>query len=126
MQPCQGGGEFQSFIKTGITIFNSFGMKFVIHYRQHVRDHTDQWQRYYNEKAPQTADLPAPWKENLNDFQQMIVLRCIRPDKVFLIVQNIFRFLFSQNIFLFSSLIRWYMARDGIWLAMPKAQVQTS
>ena len=37
---------------------------------------------YYNDLAPHEADLPAPWNSRLNDFQKMIVLRCLRPDKV--------------------------------------------
>jgi len=37
---------------------------------------------YYDDKAPQNADLPAPWQDGLSNFNRMMVLRCIRPDKV--------------------------------------------
>ena len=42
----------------------------------------DIWREFYDSKEPHNTDLPAPWHEKLNDFQRMIVLRCIRPDKV--------------------------------------------
>ena len=32
--------------------------------------------------------LPGEWNERLNSFQKMIVLKCIRPDKISLAIQN--------------------------------------
>jgi len=40
------------------------------------------WHSYFNDKEPQKATLPSPWDKKLNDFQKMIILRCMRPDKV--------------------------------------------
>ncbi len=40
------------------------------------------WRQFYDDKAPHEAELPAPFETQLNEFQRMIVLRCIRPDKV--------------------------------------------
>lgn len=57
-------------------------LKYETLFRDHLRDHTSAWRQYYNEKSPQDADLPTPWNSSLNDFQKMIVLRCLRPDKV--------------------------------------------
>ena len=42
----------------------------------------DVWSQFYNSKEPHNEELPSPWNSELNDFQKMIVLRVIRPDKV--------------------------------------------
>ena len=42
----------------------------------------DEWQNYYDEKEPHDAIFPHPWQDKLTEFQKMIVLRCLRPDKV--------------------------------------------
>ncbi|KAA8590936.1 hypothetical protein FQN60_001879 [Etheostoma spectabile] len=36
----------------------------------------------YDSKDPSNSPLPAPWCEQLNDLQKMIIVRCLRPDKV--------------------------------------------
>lgn len=41
-----------------------------------------EWKKYYDDREPHKALLPAPWNTKLSDFQKMIVLRCLRPDKV--------------------------------------------
>lgn len=50
--------------------------------RSHFRDNLGEWRAYYDDIAPHESDLPQAYNERLNDFQKMIVLRCIRPDKV--------------------------------------------
>ena len=50
--------------------------------RSYFRDNLAEWRSYYDDVAPHEADLPQAWNMRLNDFQKMIVLRCIRPDKV--------------------------------------------
>ena len=42
----------------------------------------DKWNQYYNAREPHNEDLPSPWQDELNEFQRMIILRVIRPDKV--------------------------------------------
>jgi len=49
--------------------------------RSYFRDNLSEWRAYYDDMAPHEADLPQAWNERLKDFQKMIVLRCIRPDK---------------------------------------------
>lgn len=51
-------------------------------FRKHFESSTDAWKAYYDEKEPHNATLPQPWDNKLTDFQKMIILRCLRPDKV--------------------------------------------
>jgi len=36
----------------------------------------------YDSKEPCNVALPAPWCEKLNDLQKMIIVRCLRSDKI--------------------------------------------
>ncbi|XP_032678001.1 dynein heavy chain 7, axonemal-like [Odontomachus brunneus] len=40
-----------------------------------------EWKKVFDHKEPHTLLFPAPWNK-LNNFERMLVLRCIRPDKV--------------------------------------------
>lgn len=50
--------------------------------REHVATNTREWQKFYDSKAPHSTSLPAPWNNDLDQFRTLIILRCIRPDKV--------------------------------------------
>lgn len=41
-----------------------------------------EWKAFYDSATPQTEPLPEPWEDDLNKLQNLIVLRCLRPDKV--------------------------------------------
>lgn len=41
----------------------------------------DEWKRLFDHKEPHALSFPADW-DKLNSFERMLVLRCIRPDKV--------------------------------------------
>lgn len=36
----------------------------------------------YDSKDPCNAPVPAPWSEKLNELQKIIIVRCLRPDKI--------------------------------------------
>ena len=50
--------------------------------RESFEKNVDQWREFYNAKEPHKTPLPEPWHSSLSEFQRMMVLRCIRQDKV--------------------------------------------
>uniref|UniRef100_A0A8C6ZHI9 Dynein heavy chain 7, axonemal n=1 Tax=Nothoprocta perdicaria TaxID=30464 RepID=A0A8C6ZHI9_NOTPE len=50
--------------------------------RNHVSENTGEWQKIYDSKEPQSFPLPKQFSNILNDLQKMIILRCLRPDKI--------------------------------------------
>lgn len=41
-----------------------------------------EWKKFYDSVNPEEAALPEPWQTNMTEFQKLIVMRMIRPDKV--------------------------------------------
>ncbi|XP_053545345.1 dynein axonemal heavy chain 12 [Bombina bombina] len=56
--------------------------------REHFREKPDEWYSIYDSKEPHNVPLPIPFCEKLNDLQKMIILRCLRPDKISPAVTN--------------------------------------
>lgn len=50
--------------------------------RQHFCEHIYEWRKIYDSKEPHNAKFPAPMDKNLKQLQKIIILRCLRPDKV--------------------------------------------
>ncbi|KAM8930418.1 dynein axonemal heavy chain 12 [Pelodytes ibericus] len=50
--------------------------------REHFRENPDEWHKIYDSKEPHTVPLPGSFNETLNELQKMIILRCLRPDKI--------------------------------------------
>ncbi|XP_061474275.1 dynein axonemal heavy chain 12 [Rhineura floridana] len=50
--------------------------------RNHVATQPSDWRKIYDSKEPQNVALPRPWNTNLNEIKKMIILRCLRPDKI--------------------------------------------
>ena len=46
------------------------------------------WQAIYDSATPHMDELPGQWSTNLTQFEKMLVLRCIRPDKILPAIQN--------------------------------------
>ena len=58
---------------------------------QHFADNDGAWKAIYDSTEPQEETLPEPWVERLTQYQQLMVMRCIRPDKLVGAVQNYVR-----------------------------------
>ncbi len=55
-------------------------------FREHFEKNLPKWKELYDNKDPHLASLPDPYNEKLNQFQKMILIRCICPDKITLSV----------------------------------------
>lgn len=60
--------------------FQSFSKSF--------RDNVRAWKSVYDAMEPQDAALPEPWQSKLSDFDKLIVIRMLRPDKVIIKVNQ--------------------------------------
>ncbi|KAL0099438.1 hypothetical protein PUN28_020161 [Cardiocondyla obscurior] len=49
--------------------------------RESYTKNVDKWKTIFDHKEPHTSTFPAPW-DKLSSFEKMLVLRCIRPDKI--------------------------------------------
>lgn len=45
-----------------------------------------EWKQWYDSDAPETAQFPCNYSETLNEFQNLMLLRCFRVDRVYLAV----------------------------------------
>ncbi|OWK02684.1 hypothetical protein Celaphus_00010425, partial [Cervus elaphus hippelaphus] len=50
----------------------------------HFYDNLSEWREIYDSKEPHNAKFPAPMDTRLNELQKIIILRCLRPDKLFI------------------------------------------
>lgn len=50
--------------------------------REHFCNHIREWEDIYNSKEPHNMKLPESMDKTLNELQKIIILRCLRPDKV--------------------------------------------
>ncbi|XP_060622080.2 dynein axonemal heavy chain 12 [Anolis sagrei] len=50
--------------------------------KNHVTAQPNDWRKIYDSKEPQNVALPRPWNSTLNEIKKMIILRCLRPDKI--------------------------------------------
>ncbi|CAH0557250.1 unnamed protein product [Brassicogethes aeneus] len=56
--------------------------------RKHIESNLSGWKSIFDSGEPQNIPLPEPWNTKLNTFQKIIILRCIRFDKIVPAVQN--------------------------------------
>ncbi|XP_041110137.1 dynein heavy chain 3, axonemal-like isoform X2 [Polyodon spathula] len=50
--------------------------------RKHFCSNVAEWKKIYDASHPNELPLPDPWEDLLTAFQRLLVLRCIRPDKI--------------------------------------------
>lgn len=48
----------------------------------HFEKHLKEWKTFYDSTEPHVETFPDPWDDQLKHFQKIIILRCLRPDKV--------------------------------------------
>ncbi|KAJ7549209.1 hypothetical protein O6H91_07G045600 [Diphasiastrum complanatum] len=53
-----------------------------------IIEQIDNWRAIFDSPEPHIEPLPMPWNYELDTFQKMLLLRCLRPDKVVLAVVN--------------------------------------
>ncbi|KAJ7385963.1 Dynein heavy chain 3, axonemal [Desmophyllum pertusum] len=64
---------------------------------KHFTEHLSEWKAFYDSASPQTEQLPEPWEDEFNKLQHLIILRCLRPDKVTLGVRDFITFYMSPT-----------------------------
>nr|XP_021153643.1 dynein heavy chain 12, axonemal isoform X1 [Columba livia]XP_021153644.1 dynein heavy chain 12, axonemal isoform X1 [Columba livia]XP_021153645.1 dynein heavy chain 12, axonemal isoform X1 [Columba livia]XP_021153646.1 dynein heavy chain 12, axonemal isoform X1 [Columba livia]XP_021153647.1 dynein heavy chain 12, axonemal isoform X1 [Columba livia]XP_021153648.1 dynein heavy chain 12, axonemal isoform X1 [Columba livia] len=50
--------------------------------RRNISENIGEWQKLYESKEPQSFPLPEEFNNTLHELQKMIILRCLRPDKI--------------------------------------------
>ena len=59
--------------------------------RQHVAANEAGWKKIYDSTDPVEVALPDKWEDSLSEFQKMVLVRCLRPDKITPFVQSFVR-----------------------------------
>ncbi|KAJ3371981.1 Dynein heavy chain 7, axonemal [Kappamyces sp. JEL0680] len=57
-------------------------------FSKQFHDHINAWRELFDSVDPQDYKMPGDWDEKLNGFQKLMVLRCLRPDKMTLAIAN--------------------------------------
>ncbi|XP_031352178.1 dynein heavy chain 7, axonemal-like isoform X1 [Photinus pyralis] len=56
--------------------------------KDHFSKHITDWREMFDHPEPHMFPLPNPWDTKLSQFQALLVLRCIRPDKIVPAIQK--------------------------------------
>jgi dynein heavy chain len=47
-----------------------------------MQSESDEWQKYFDSETPETTKIPGDYQKTLSQFDRLIVLRALRPDRV--------------------------------------------
>uniref|UniRef100_A0A7N6BSG9 EF-hand domain-containing protein n=1 Tax=Anabas testudineus TaxID=64144 RepID=A0A7N6BSG9_ANATE len=56
--------------------------------RQDMAHLRNEWKKVYDSPNPHQTFFPGEWQQKLSQFQKMLVIRCLRPDKIIPMVQE--------------------------------------
>ncbi|XP_061578914.1 dynein axonemal heavy chain 7 [Cololabis saira] len=56
--------------------------------RHNMTELRNRWKEVYDSPNPHQTPFPGDWQEKLSQFQKMLVIRCLRPDKIIPMVQE--------------------------------------
>ncbi|KAG8243033.1 Dynein heavy chain 7, axonemal [Homalodisca vitripennis] len=56
--------------------------------REHFESNIKEWKKFFDSMEPHKNPYPEPWEKKLNSFQKIVLLRCIRFDKVVPAIQD--------------------------------------
>ncbi|KAI4456222.1 dynein axonemal heavy chain 7-related [Holotrichia oblita] len=73
--------------KSWSEVVRSSNLKYLEGFKTSVSNHINEWKNYYDVSAPHEVPCPKPL-DNLTGLSRLIVLRCIRPDKIVPAVQK--------------------------------------
>ncbi|XP_052828077.1 dynein axonemal heavy chain 3 [Octopus bimaculoides] len=57
-------------------------------FREHFTNRLQEWKAVYDSPQPHQMKYPSPYGEELTQLQELLVLRCLRPDKMIPAIQN--------------------------------------
>uniref|UniRef100_A0A3B5AG71 Dynein axonemal heavy chain 7 n=1 Tax=Stegastes partitus TaxID=144197 RepID=A0A3B5AG71_9TELE len=57
----------------------------LLHDMVHLKN---EWKQVYDSSNPHQTPFPDKWQEKLSQFQKMLIIRCLRPDKIIPMVQE--------------------------------------
>uniref|UniRef100_A0A3B4YVU2 Dynein axonemal heavy chain 7 n=1 Tax=Seriola lalandi dorsalis TaxID=1841481 RepID=A0A3B4YVU2_SERLL len=56
--------------------------------RRNMAHLRNEWKKVYDSPSPHQTPFPDEWQDKLSQFQKMLVIRCLRPDKIIPMVQE--------------------------------------
>lgn len=66
------------------------------------KDNLSEWREIYQSFEPHKVEMCAPWNTKLKDFQKLLIIRCVRPDKLIPAVRDFVKYIFySCNLIYF-------------------------